>query len=96
MIGFGGSTSAMNEGIKANRALIRDRVSFKEIHERFSNSTAKRIYSYKKAQPEYLQKLRTKLTKQNRLNIKLKILALTSLMLSIGALLYHFLFAYYP
>ncbi len=95
-MGFGGSASAMNQTIRANRSLVKERTTFREIHERFSYSKSKEPYKFKKAKPEYLKKLKEKLQKRNRRNGLLKLLAFSAISISIGTLLYQFLFAYYP
>lgn len=91
---FGGSASAMNQTIRANRALVKERTSFKEIHERFASRKTNKEYSFKKAKPEYIKSLRTRLQKRNRKNTMLKLLVFSIFTISIGTLLYKILFAY--
>lgn len=91
---FGGSASAMNQTIRANRALVRERTTYKEIHERFGNSKTTKRYRFRKATPEYLKNLREKLQKRNRRNSVLKLLVFSIFTIAISTLLYQFLTAY--
>lgn len=91
---FVGSASAMSQTIRANRALVKERTTFKEIHERYENCRPTKEYKFKKANPEYIKSLRTRLQKRNRKNTMLKILAFSIITISIGTLLYEVLFAY--
>lgn len=94
MGGFGGSASAMNQSLKANRALLKKRITFSEIHNIYGSYGSKKKYKTQKVSEEYLDQLRGRLQKRNQKNTTLKILVFVCSTILIGALLYFFLFAY--
>lgn len=95
MSGIGGSALAMNQTLKANRALRKQRLSFKEINERYGSYTKKTNYEPRISNPEVVHKIRQKLKKRNRRSAMLKLLVLSFGAILIGTLLYQLLFSYH-